>query len=103
MISPGVVSAGGGGLLMSPGRGGGGWSAGPAGGVGSGEMGVSLASAGGGGGALVAGGVSLPASWTEDRDRCGQARVPAEVGFATKPELARVMIARAVAAGVPFG
>jgi SRSO17 transposase len=44
----------------------------------------------------------LPASWTADRDRCRRARVPDEVPFATKPQQARVMLQRAVAAGVPF-
>jgi SRSO17 transposase len=41
-------------------------------------------------------------SWVADRARCAQAGVPEEVGFATKPELARQMIASAVEAGVPF-
>jgi SRSO17 transposase len=44
----------------------------------------------------------LPVSWTGDRDRCRAAAVPDEVGFATKPQQARMMIERAVAAGVPF-
>ena len=43
----------------------------------------------------------LPKSWTTDADRCAAAGVPAEVAFATKPSLARVMIERAVAAGTP--
>lgn len=29
----------------------------------------------------------LPQAWTDDRGRCTQAGVPAEVGFATNPEL----------------
>jgi SRSO17 transposase len=45
----------------------------------------------------------LPASWTDDRRRCADAGVPDEVGFATKPELARTMIERVVTAGLPFG
>jgi SRSO17 transposase len=44
----------------------------------------------------------LPEKWTSDRDRCRAARIGDEVGFATKPKLAEKMIARAVAAGVPF-
>jgi SRSO17 transposase len=44
----------------------------------------------------------LPVSWTDDRDRCRAAYVPDEVGFATKPALARAMLERALAAGVPF-
>ena len=43
----------------------------------------------------------LPESWTDDRTRCQQAGVPDEVHFATKPELARQMIARTLAASVP--
>ena len=44
----------------------------------------------------------LPKSWTEDRDRCRAAGVPDDVEFATKTVQARAMIARAVAADVPF-
>jgi SRSO17 transposase len=45
----------------------------------------------------------VPRSWFADRDRCAAAGVPADRQFATKPQLARVMIARAVAAGLPTG
>jgi SRSO17 transposase len=41
----------------------------------------------------------LPQGWTDDRARCRAARVPAQVGFRTKPELARVMLERALDAG----
>jgi len=44
----------------------------------------------------------LPQSWTGDPDRCAAAGIPADVTFATKPQLARRMIQRAVTAGVPF-
>ena len=44
----------------------------------------------------------LPRSWTDDRDRCRAAAVPDEVDFATKPQQARQMLQRAIAAGVPF-
>lgn len=42
----------------------------------------------------------LPESWMNDRERCRKAGVPAEVEFATKPELAQQMLQRAVGAGV---
>jgi SRSO17 transposase len=41
----------------------------------------------------------LPAKWTEDRERCRAAGIGDEVPFATKPELAKAMIARAVRRG----
>jgi SRSO17 transposase len=44
----------------------------------------------------------LPRSWTEDPERCRAAGIPAAAEFMTKPRQAQVMIARAVAAGVPF-
>jgi SRSO17 transposase len=44
----------------------------------------------------------LPKAWTDDTDRLRAAQVPQEVGFATKPQIARQMIARALAAQVPF-
>src|ERR1700745_4317658 len=43
----------------------------------------------------------LPKEWTEDPDRLKAAHVPSDVGFATKPKIARRMIARAIAAKVP--
>lgn len=45
----------------------------------------------------------LPKGWTQDRDRCREAGIGDEVAFATKPELAMTMIARALDAGVPAG
>jgi SRSO17 transposase len=45
----------------------------------------------------------LPQGWTEDPARCRAAGVPDQVGFATKPELARRMLERALEAGVPAG
>src|SRR5260370_19322700 len=44
----------------------------------------------------------LPKEWTDDPDRLEATYVPADVGFATKPKLATRMIARAIAAYVPF-
>jgi SRSO17 transposase len=43
----------------------------------------------------------LPEEWTSDRVRCREAGIPSEVGFATKGALARQMLSRAFAAGVP--
>src|ERR1700751_3541155 len=44
----------------------------------------------------------LPKEWTDDPDLLEAAYVPPGVGFATKPKLATSMIARAIAASVPF-
>jgi SRSO17 transposase len=44
----------------------------------------------------------LPEKWTSDPDRCRAAGIGGDVAFATKPELARQMIERAVTAEVPF-
>jgi SRSO17 transposase len=45
----------------------------------------------------------LPQGWLADAERCRAAGVPAPRAFATKPELARVMLKRALEAGVPAG
>ncbi|NMO94157.1 IS701 family transposase [Actinomycetospora sp. TBRC 11914] len=65
------------------------------------QIGVFLAYATPAGRTLLDRELYLPQSWTDDRDRCTEAGVPAEVGFATKPELAQTMLARALEAGVP--
>jgi SRSO17 transposase len=44
----------------------------------------------------------LPKEWTDDPDRLEATYVPADTGFAIKPKLATAMIARAIAAAVPF-
>jgi SRSO17 transposase len=43
----------------------------------------------------------LPERWTDDPARCRAAKVPEEVGFRTKPQLAQLMLERALDAGVP--
>src|SRR6195256_1003004 len=44
----------------------------------------------------------LPREWTDDLQRMEAAHVPDDVSFATKPKIARLIIARAIAAKVPF-
>src|SRR6478672_3160449 len=44
----------------------------------------------------------LPKEWAEDAGRRQEAGVPETVTFQTKPQLARRMVERALAAGVPF-
>ncbi len=43
----------------------------------------------------------LPKEWAEDAVRRAEAGVPEDVGFATKPQLAKSMLKRALEAGVP--
>ncbi|NES17359.1 MULTISPECIES: IS701 family transposase [Micromonospora] len=66
------------------------------------QIGTFLCYASGKGRALIDRELYLPKSWTEDRQRCRAAAVPQEVEFATKPQQARAMLERAIAAGVPF-
>ena len=65
------------------------------------QLGVFCAYVTGKGRALIDRELYLPRSWTDDRDRCREAAVPDDVQFATKPELARQMLGRALDAGVP--
>lgn len=44
----------------------------------------------------------LPKTWAEDPERRRKAHVPQEIGFATKPAIARAMIERALVADMPF-
>ena len=44
----------------------------------------------------------LPKEWTDAPARLKATYVPADIGFATKPQIASRMIARAIAAKVPF-
>lgn len=43
----------------------------------------------------------LPQEWLADQDRCQAAGIPAAVKFQTKPQLAQVMLERALTGGVP--
>jgi SRSO17 transposase len=52
--------------------------------------------------ALVDRELYVPVSWTDDRPRCRAAAIPDDVEFVTKPQQARMMLERAIAAGVPF-
>jgi SRSO17 transposase len=65
------------------------------------QVGVFLAYASARGAALVDRELYLPGRWTADRARCQQAAIPDTVGFRTKPQLARVMLERALDAEVP--
>jgi SRSO17 transposase len=65
------------------------------------QIGVFLAYATPAGRTLLDRELYLPKSWTDDRERCAEAGISAEVGFATKPELAETMLHRALDAGVP--
>lgn len=66
------------------------------------QIGVFLAYASGRGHALIDRELYLPQGWAEDGARRATAGIPRAVSFATKPQLAQRMIARAIAAGVPF-
>ena len=63
-------------------------------------MGVFLSYASAKGASLLDRELYLPKSWTQDPERCREAQVPAEVGFATKPQLAARMLWRTLDAGV---
>ncbi|MCO6748726.1 IS701 family transposase [Streptomyces sp. IpFD-1.1] len=66
------------------------------------QIGVFAAYASARGRALVDRELYLPKSWTEDRERCRTARIPDEREFATKGELARHMVLRALASPLPI-
>jgi len=65
------------------------------------QVGVFLAYAGPKGHALLDRALYLPEGWAKDAARRDRAGVPDAVSFATKPKLGRVMLERALAAGVP--
>src|SRR5918995_2379668 len=64
------------------------------------QVGVFLAYASAKGRAFIDRELYLPERWTEDPERCKAARVPQEIGFGTKPQLAQLMLERALDAGV---
>ena len=74
---------------------------GTAGRVENSQVGVFLGYATSKGRALLDRALYLPKEWAGDADRRKRAGVPTAVAFATKIVLARQMVARAVAAGVP--
>ncbi|MGW2836011.1 IS701 family transposase [Streptomyces sp. NPDC001286] len=65
------------------------------------QIGVFAAYASLKGRALVDRELYLPKSWTSDRDRCRAARIPEEREFATKGDLAKAMVMRALASPLP--
>lgn len=65
------------------------------------QIGVFLGYASTQGYALIDRELYLPIEWAQDQARRAEAGVPEEVGFATKPALARRMLERAFKAGVP--
>jgi SRSO17 transposase len=66
------------------------------------QIGVFMAYAGKHGRALLDRELYLPKEWTEDSERRQAVKVPEDIEFKTKPQLAQQMIERAVAAKVPF-
>ncbi len=65
------------------------------------QIGVFLAYAGAQGRTFLDRELYLPKEWAADTARRREAAVPAGVAFRTKPQLARVMLERALAAGIP--
>jgi SRSO17 transposase len=65
------------------------------------QVGVFLAYASRHGVAFLDRALYLPGEWTDDPGRCRAAGIPEETAFATKPALAKAMLERAFAAGVP--
>jgi SRSO17 transposase len=66
------------------------------------QIGVFLGYASRHGQVLVDRALYLPADWAKDEDRRREARIPAEIAFATKPKLGLAMLERARQAGIPF-
>ena len=66
------------------------------------QVGVFLTYAGAKGRTLLDRELYLPQVWAEDRERRREAGVPEDAVFRTKPQLAQLMLERAVESGVPF-
>src|SRR5215208_732700 len=75
---------------------------GSAGKITNGQIGVFAAYVSDKGHAFIDRPLDLPNAWTGDPARMTAAHVPAGITVATKPHLALGMVARAIAAGVPF-
>ena len=67
------------------------------------QLGVFLAYAGPKGRAFIDRELYLPRAWTNDPARCRAARVPEQVEFRTKPQLARMLLERALDSGCRLG
>jgi SRSO17 transposase len=65
------------------------------------QIGVFLGYASDKGQVLIDRSLYLPQEWAANEERRREAKVPADVTFATKPELGRQMLERAFTAGVP--
>src|SRR4029434_5012666 len=76
---------------------------GTAGKVDNAQVAVYLAYATTAGHGVIARELYLPRGWLADTERCHAAGVPTPRAFATKPELARVMLERALDASVTAG
>ena len=66
------------------------------------QVGVFLAYASDKGRTLLDRELYLPQVWADDRERRGEAGVPEDAVFRTKPQQAQMMLGRAVESGVPF-
>ncbi|MGA5412100.1 IS701 family transposase [Streptomyces lavendulocolor] len=67
------------------------------------QVGVFLAYATGRGRTLIDRRLYLPASWTDDRQRCRRAGIDDTVVFETKVAMARAMVRRVIEEKIPFG
>ncbi|MFE1384369.1 IS701 family transposase [Streptomyces sp. NPDC058740] len=66
------------------------------------QVGVFLAYSGERGRTLIDRALYLPKAWTDDRERCREAGIDDGVEFATKVQLAKAMVRRAIDDRIPF-